>query len=139
MMNSVKCKKVQSPFPGLQKQALPVSVSPVLTLYTTIMDKFLNLPGFFNSKCPTPPPPPKQRWKLASSGEGERQAIFEKDALFYDNTQKLQKIMNTALLFQGFLSRIVGKTKRSRYLLHCPRLLHHRPKNTRKTDKQNPV
>ena len=40
-------------------------------------------------------------------GEGKLQAIFEKDALFYDGTQKLQKIMNTALLSQGLLSRIV--------------------------------
>ena len=119
-MNLVKCKKVQSPFPGLQKQALPVSVSPVLTLYTTVTDKILNLSGFFNSKCPTPPPPHKKRWKQESSGEGERQAIFEKDALFYDNTQKLQKIMKTALLFQGILSRIVGKTVQQHQTFSLP-------------------
>ena len=34
-------------------------------------------------------------------GGGGLQAIFEKDALFYDGTQKLQKIMNTALLSKG--------------------------------------
>ena len=39
-------------------------------------------------------------------GEGEPQENFEKDALFYDGTQKLQQIMNIALLSQGFLSRI---------------------------------
>ena len=82
MMNSVKCKKVHSPFPGLQKQALPVSVSPVLTLYTTIMDKILNSRAFFQFKMPKPTSTPKQRWKLASKGggggrEGELQAIFE--------------------------------------------------------------
>ena len=88
-MNSVKCKKVQSPFPGLQKQALPVSVSPVLTLYTTIMDKILNSRAFFQFKMPKPTSTPKQRWKLASRGEGELQAIFEQDALFYESTQKL--------------------------------------------------
>ena len=69
-MNSVKCKKVHSPFPGLQKQALPVSVSPVLTLYTTIMDKILNSRAFFQFKMPKPTSTPKQRWKLASKGGG---------------------------------------------------------------------
>ena len=101
-MNSVKCKKVQSPFPELQKQALPVSVSPVLTLYTTIMDKILNSRAFCQFKMPKPTSTPKQRWKLASKGgggggsgggggggEGELQAIFEKDALFYESTPKL--------------------------------------------------
>ena len=95
-MNSVKCKKVQSPFPGLRKQALPVSVSSVLTLYTTIMDKILNSRTFFQFKMPKPTSTPKQRWKLASKGggggggwEGELQAIFEQDALFYESTLKL--------------------------------------------------
>ena len=96
-MNSVKCKKVHSPFPGLQKQALPVSVSPVLTLYTTIMDKILNPRAFFQFKMPKPTSTPKQRWKLASKGGGGGggrttsyfRAIFEKDALFYQSTLKL--------------------------------------------------
>ena len=91
-MNSVKCKKVQSPFPELQKQALPVSVSSVLTLYTTIMDKILNSRAFCQFKMPKPTSTPKQRWKLASKGgggEGELQAIFEKDALFYESALKL--------------------------------------------------
>ena len=39
-------------------------------------------------------------------GGGELQAIFEKDAMFYDETQKLRKIMNTTLLSQGLLCRI---------------------------------
>ena len=39
--------------------------------------------------------------------EGELQENFEKDTLFYEGTQKLQKIMNTALLSQGRFSRIV--------------------------------
>ena len=42
-------------------------------------------------------------------GEGELREIFEKVALVYEGTltQKLQKIMNTALLSQEVLSRIV--------------------------------
>ena len=40
-------------------------------------------------------------------GEGELQDNFEKDALFCESTKKVQVIMNTALLFQGLLSRIV--------------------------------
>ena len=39
-------------------------------------------------------------------GEGELQENFEKDALFYEGIQKLQKIVNTTLLSQGLLSRI---------------------------------
>ena len=121
-MNSVKCKKVQSPFQGLQKQALPVSVSPVLTLYTTIMDKILNSRAFFQFKMPKPTSTPKQRWKLASGGggEGELRAIFEQDALFYESTQKLEKIINTALLFQGILPRIVGKTVQQHQTFSLP-------------------
>ena len=123
-MNSVKCKTVQSPFPGLQKQALPVSVSPVLTLYTTIMDKILNSRAFFQFKMPKPTSTPKQRWKLASGegggGKGELRAIFEQDALFYESTQKLEKIINTALLFQGILPRIVGKTVQQHQTFSLP-------------------
>ena len=42
-------------------------------------------------------------------GEGELREIFEKVVLVYEGTliQKLQKIMNTALLSQEILSRIV--------------------------------
>ena len=39
--------------------------------------------------------------------EGELKENDGKDALFYEVTQKLQKIMNTAFLSQGLLSMIV--------------------------------
>ena len=39
--------------------------------------------------------------------EGELKENVGKDALFYEVTQKLQKIMNTAFLPQGLLSMIV--------------------------------
>ena len=66
--------------------------------------------------------PHKQRWTRVSrifpssnfvqgkgSGgrEGELQENFEKDARFYGGKQKLQKIMNTALLSRWLLSMIV--------------------------------
>ena len=41
-------------------------------------------------------------------GGGTNEENFEKVALFYEGTQILQKITNTALLSQGLLSRIVG-------------------------------
>lgn len=59
------------------------------------MDKILNSRAFFQFKMPKPTSTPKQRWKLASKGgggggwEGELQAIFEQDALFYESTLKL--------------------------------------------------
>jgi len=40
--------------------------------------------------------------------EGELQENFEKGLLFYEGTKKLQKNMNTALLYQGLLSMIVA-------------------------------
>ena len=40
-------------------------------------------------------------------GEGELQENSEKDALFWEGTEKWQKNMNIAVLFQGLLSRIV--------------------------------
>ena len=43
-------------------------------------------------------------------GGEELQENFEKDALFYEGTEKWQKNMNTALLFQGLSSMIVVKT-----------------------------
>ena len=42
-----------------------------------------------------------------NGGEKELQYIFRKAALLYEGTLNLQKIMNTALLSQGLLSRIV--------------------------------
>ena len=67
--------------------------------------------------CPPNPPPHKQHWMCVSRifskflqcvGQGERelQENFKKDALFFEGTQKLQKIMSFALLSQGLLSRI---------------------------------
>ena len=63
------------------------------------------------------PSPRKQCWTSASWifsdfqlcigwGEGELQENFEKGALFYEGTEKWQKIMNNALLSQGLLSMI---------------------------------
>ena len=40
-------------------------------------------------------------------GGGELQENFIKVALYYEGTQKLQKILNTALLSKGLLSMIV--------------------------------
>ena len=42
-------------------------------------------------------------------GKGELQENLEKDALFNEGTQKLQKIMNTLYLSQGLLYKIVAK------------------------------
>ena len=57
----------------------------------------------------------KQGWMYVSKifnfvwvGGGTNEENFEKVALFYEGTQILQKITNTALLSQGLLSRIVG-------------------------------
>ena len=40
--------------------------------------------------------------------EGQLQETLEKLAVFYEETRKLQKIMNNVTLPQGLLSRIVG-------------------------------
>ena len=40
-------------------------------------------------------------WLCIGWGEGELQENFVKVALYYEGTQKLQKIMNTALLSEG--------------------------------------
>ena len=39
--------------------------------------------------------------------QGDLQENLEKDALFYEGTQKLQKNVNTAFLSQGLVSAIV--------------------------------
>ena len=44
-------------------------------------------------------------------GGGELQENFIKVALYHEGTQKLQKILNTALLSEGLLSMIVGGEK----------------------------
>ena len=49
-----------------------------------------------------------QSFNFVSVGAGTNEENFEKVALFYEGTQILQKITNTALLSQGLLSRIVG-------------------------------
>ena len=88
-----------------------------------IMDKSLGtllhfLGVFCFAKAQLIPSPHKQSWTCVSRiftkfqlyyrlGEGELQENFEKDACFYEGTQKWQKNMNTALLSQGLLSMIV--------------------------------
>ena len=79
-------------------------------------DTFAFVELFSIHTYPAPLPPHKQRWTRLSRmfsefqhcvgwGKRELQEKFEKDALF--NTQKLPKILNTALLSQGFLFRSV--------------------------------
>ena len=60
---------------------------------------------FLSSGVPWNPP---EFQHCVGCGEGELQENFGKDALFYVGTQKLQKIINTALLSQLLLSRIVS-------------------------------
>ena len=65
------------------------------------------------------PSPHKQSWTYVSrifslfqlcmgEGEGELEENFEKEALFYEGTEKWQEHINIALLYQGLLSMIVG-------------------------------
>ena len=64
---------------------------------------------------PTPPLTPQTMLDARISefqlyivwGEGELQENFEKDALFFEGTQKWQKNMNIALLSEGLSSMIV--------------------------------
>ena len=64
--------------------------------------------------CPSLPHPtnnigrvyPELFSEYVGRGERELQENIEKNALFYDGTQKLLQIMNIALLSQGLLSRI---------------------------------
>ena len=61
---------------------------------------------------PSPHPTNNVGWVYPEwVGEERTTRKFEKDALYYEGTQKLQKIMNTALLPQGLLSMIVGSGK----------------------------
>ena len=68
--------------------------------------------------CPTPPLTPQTTLDACIQNfsecqlclgwrEGELKENVGKDALFYEVTQKLQEIMNTAFLSQGLLSMIV--------------------------------
>ena len=103
------------------------------------MDKslgtLLHLWSYFQFTHTQPlPPPHKQRWTRLSRmfsefqhcvgwGKKEVQEKFEKDTLFNEGTQKLPKILNTALLSHGFLSRIVScqLVQKSLILLTSPR------------------
>ena len=62
-------------------------------------------------------------------GEGDLQESFEKDARFYDGKQKLQKMMNTALLSRGLLSMIVAVSQ----LATSKGDLESRPRQTKNT------
>lgn len=95
-------------FTEIQKGSSSFSMAKKQSLSSQCLTRNLNpsywtkLLGFSQFKIPNPNRLPKQSRKLAFKGEGELQAIFEKDALSYEGTQKLQNIMNTALQFQGF-------------------------------------
>ena len=82
------------------------------------LDTFAFVELFSIHTYPAPLPPHKQRWTRLSKmfsefqhwvgwGKRELQEKFEKDALFNEGTQKLPKILNTALLSQGVLFTIV--------------------------------
>ena len=61
---------------------------------------------------------------------GDLQESFEKDARFYDGKQKLQKMMNTALLSRGLLSMIVAVSQ----LATSKGDLESRPRQTKNTN-----
>ena len=63
-------------------------------------------------------------------GKGDLQESFEKDARLYDGKQKLQKIMNTALLSRGRLSMIVAVSQ----LATSKGDLESRPRQTKNTN-----
>ena len=63
-------------------------------------------------------------------GDGDLQESFEKDARLYDGKQKLQKIMNTALLSRGLLSMIVAVSQ----LATSKGDLESRPRQTKNTN-----
>ena len=63
-------------------------------------------------------------------GVGDLQESFEKDARLYDGKQKLQKIMNTALLSRGLLSMIVAVSQ----LATSKGDLESRPRQTKNTN-----
>ena len=76
---------------------------------STIKDKSLGdtfaFVGLFSvDTCPTSFPTPQTKLEFhycVGWRKGELQEHFEKDALFYASIHKLQKIMNTTLLFQA--------------------------------------
>ena len=67
---------------------------------------------------------------MGGGGEGDLQESFEKDARFYDGKQKLQKIMNTALLSRGLLFMIVAVSQ----LATSKGDLESRPRQTKNTN-----
>ena len=69
-------------------------------------------------------------YKVRGGGEGDLQESFEKDARFYDGKQKLQKMMNTALLSRGLLSMIVAVNQ----LATSKGDLESRPRQTKNTN-----
>ena len=69
-------------------------------------------------------------YKVRGGGEGDLQESFEKDARFYDGKQKLQKMMNTALLSRGLLSMIVAVSQ----LATSEGDLESRPRQTKNTN-----
>ena len=87
---------------------VPTIVGKSLGVYT-----FAFLGHFPIYTCPTPPLTSltpldmctsgffSKSWLCIGWGEGELQENFIKVALYYEGTQKLQKIMNTALLSEG--------------------------------------
>ena len=76
-------------------------------------DKFTSVGPSLNHTCPTNNVGRVYAEFFPSfnkgKGKGEPQDIFEKVAVFYEGTHKLQKITNTATLSQGLLSRIVNE------------------------------
>ena len=71
--------------------------------------------AFFNLHTPIPSPTEKKRWTYVNFSEYQLSAGWMKEELQEnfekEDKQKVQKIMNAALLSQGILSRIVAARK----------------------------
>ena len=91
-----------------------------LQSWTKVLGYFCISGAFSNSDRPNPSPHPTNNvgrvypdfffseFQLCMGWEqGDLQENLEKDALFFEGTQKLQKNVNTAFLSQGLLSTIV--------------------------------
>ena len=90
-----------------------------LQSWTKVLRHFCISGAFSNSHVPYPFSHPSNNvgrmypkffpsFNFVWVGGGTNEEKFEKVVLFYEGTQILQKITNTALLSQGLLSRIVG-------------------------------
>ena len=118
---------MQNTHPHPRVLATPSFFTFLHYLQGTILDKSLgtnlHLWIFFQfTYVQTLPQPHRQRWTLASRifpafqhcirvGEWDRTASnFQKGCTVYEGTQKLQKIVNNALLSKGLLSRIIVST-----------------------------